>query len=118
MKEALPLKETIQQTVRYLGITRNYRGYRPLILAIELSLEDEDRMLNIMNCIYKPIGDELHCDYRTVERNIRTVINRVWNENEVQLKRLAGDYLKNKPTVSEFIDIIANHVRKTCRIHI
>lgn len=112
------MTETIEQTVRHLGITRNYRGYRQLVLAVWLALEDEDRMLNVINFIYKPVGEQLRCDYRTVERNIRTIINRVWNENDKQLKKLGGDYLQNKPTVSEFIDIIANHVRKTCRIHI
>ncbi len=109
------MQEIIHQTMRNLGITKNYRGYNQLFICVELVLEDEDRMLNAQENVFKPTAEILHCNVMTVERNIRTIINRVWNTDHEILRDYARYNLKYKPSVSEFIDIIANHVLRTCR---
>lgn len=109
------MQEIIHQTMRNLGITRNYRGYKQLFIAVELALEDEDRLLNVQEEIFRPTAEILHCNILTIERNIRTVINRVWGTNSRLLQNYARYNLKFKPTVTEFIEIIVNHVFRTCR---
>ena len=76
------MKQIIHDTMRNLGITRNYRGYYQLFVCVELALEDENRMMNITNEIYRPAAKFLNCNYFSIERNIRTVINRVWRTNQ------------------------------------
>ena len=42
----------IDNRMQNLGITRKYKGYYQLKLAIELALEDEDRLCSVVNnCI-------------------------------------------------------------------
>ena len=38
------MKTTMQKTLRALGIARNYDGYRLIPAAVQLSVEDEDRL--------------------------------------------------------------------------
>ena len=101
----------ISQILRRLGITANYRGHRQLAVAIRLVLEDESRLCAVQKEVYQPIADELCCPLDTVERNIRTVIHRVWHTNKKRLFEYADYELTAPPTVSEFIDILANQAR-------
>ena len=109
--------ETIYQLLHYLSITGNYRGFKQTVVAIKLILEDEDWLLRITDLCDK-VSDILGAPYGTVERNIRTVINRVWKNCPKRLIEIAGYHMYAPPNVSEFLDILANHVRRTCRISI
>ena len=42
--EDFSVKTTMQKTLRALGIARNYDGYRLIPAAVQLSVEDEDRL--------------------------------------------------------------------------
>lgn len=110
------MDEHIEQTLLRLGVTRNYRGYRILCVAVRLVLEDEWRLQNIMEEVYRPTSEIIHCGFASVERNIRTVIHRVWHTDRQLLITMATYKLQLQPTVHEFIDIIANHVRRTYRV--
>lgn len=112
------MKEIIEQTLHNLSVTRNYRGYRCVLIAVELVLKDEDCMVNMGLNIYAPTAAILHCNQHSIERNIRTVINRVWSNNKNRLCSIAGFDLKVQPTVSEFLDIIATHVMRTSRLSV
>ena len=109
------MKEMINNTLHRLSITRNYRGYRILYVAALLVLEDEDRLIFATD-LYREVSKIINCPYTSVERNIRTVIFRVWKTNKNLLLEMAGYPLHVPPCASEFIDIIVNHVRRTCRI--
>lgn len=112
------MEEIIEQTLRRLGITRNYRGYNILKVAVRLVVEDESRIRNVMEGVYKPTSIELKCGYSTIERNIRTIIRRVWDTNSQALQRIATYHMDDYPPTAEFIDILAHHVQKTCRTNI
>lgn len=111
------MREIIEQTLHNLSITRNYRGYRCILIAVELILEDEDRMVNMVQDLYVPTARELHCNVHSIERNIRTVINHVWHTNRKLLVKMSGYDLNAPPNVGTFLDIIVNHVMRTCRLH-
>ncbi|MBQ8894002.1 MAG: sporulation initiation factor Spo0A C-terminal domain-containing protein [Clostridia bacterium] len=112
------MKQTISQTLRALGITANYRGYRQLCVAVKLVVLDEDATISVKKNVYIPTAEILHCNHQTIERNIRTVIDRVWRMNRPYLSEMAGYPLDDPPTATEFIDMIANHVRCTCGINV
>ncbi len=110
------MEKSTLQVLRALGITPNYRGYRQLVMAVQLVLEDEDRFYSLKNEVYLPVANELHCNKHTVERNIRTLILRVWKENKNRLDKVAGYTLTEPPSPGELIAIIASYVRLSCSV--
>jgi two-component system response regulator (stage 0 sporulation protein A) len=101
------MKDTIN-LLYHLGITPSYRGYRQLVLALELLREDEDLLYQTMN-FYTTVAERNHSSCASVERNIRTLATRAWNVNPKLLKRVAGYPLKNKPANAEFLSILLNY---------
>lgn len=110
------MKTEIAYLLHRLGVTGNYFGYRQVLIAVELVLADESRILRICDGVYRPTAEALGCDIRCVERNIRTVVRQAWCKNRKLLTELATFPLIAEPTVSQFIDILANHIRRTCRL--
>ena len=108
--EDFSAKITIQKTLRALGITRNYDSYRMILAAVQLAVEDEDRLRLVTKEIYRPVSILCCCPLANVERNIHTVIFRVWKVNRPLLSQLAGFPLEAPPAVSHFIEMLANHL--------
>lgn len=108
--EDFSAKITIQKTLRALGITRNYDSYRLILAAVQLAVEDEDRLRLVTKEIYRPVSILCCCPLANVERNIRTVIFRAWKVNRPLLSQLAGFPLEAPPAVSHFIEMLANHL--------
>lgn len=98
---------TTSKLLRYLGITRNYRGYQQACLAVGLVKEDPNRLHHIMHEVYYVVAQECSCSPLCVERNIRTIILKSWNCNRSRLCELAGCNLISPPTAAEFIDILS-----------
>lgn len=98
----------IQEHLWHLGVGRRLKGYKMTVLAVNLAIEDEERLLCAQEFLYKPIAAKLNCDFRTVERDIRTVIEHAWLFNPSYLAHLAGFPLAYPPTVSQFLDILVS----------
>ena len=96
----------IQRLLWHMGIGNRLKGYKMIILAVELGVEDEDRLLCVREHLYKPIARKLGCDMHCVERNIRTAINHAWRNNPDYLSSLAGFQLTQPPTVTHFLDML------------
>ncbi|MBR6794423.1 MAG: sporulation initiation factor Spo0A C-terminal domain-containing protein [Clostridia bacterium] len=111
MNENHELKEIIEVTLRRLGINANYRGYRPLCIAIEMVIEDEECLRDIIRRVYIPVAEQLHCNPHTIERNIRTVIARMWKEKKSRYQALTESSDSLYPTSKQFIDAIAFRIR-------
>lgn len=103
---------TLQNTLRELGIPRTYCGYKLTIAAVELGLQDEDRLLSVTKEIYWAVADQCGCDRSHVERNIRTIIMRAWSVNRPLLLDIAGYPLEAPPSVSEFIDMLVSYLQR------
>lgn len=96
-----------------LSITANYTGRRQTAMAIELALQDEDRLSNVTKEIYWVVADSIGCKRCDIERNIRTVSHRAWKEGRQRLIEIARYDLHAAPTASEFISILASHIRRS-----
>ena len=70
----------IEQTLQELHIQKRYCGYRLLVLSTVLALEDENSLTEVESRIYKPVARQYHCKPSNVERNIRTVAKRTWEQ--------------------------------------
>lgn len=102
----------IQYLVRSLGIGATYRGYRYLIIAVSLCLEDEDYLLGISKLLYPKIAEICHTSCGSVERDLRTVVNVCWERGNKQLlQNISPCPLLCKPTTGEFVDILTGHLR-------
>lgn len=100
----------IQDTLRPLGITRCYKGFRHTAYAIKLAVENEDRLESITKGIYMETAVYFNCKWTTVERNIRTAVSRAWKVNRPRLCEMAGYPLTCTPTTSEFIEIVSSYI--------
>ncbi len=100
----------IMGDLRALGVGRQYLGYNITIMAVRMVLRDENRLLCIKQGVFLPLSEKQHCDWRTIERNIRTVIHRAWCVNRQYLGELAGYPMSREPTVTEFVEILSAHV--------
>lgn len=103
----------IRETLRVLGGTHNYLGYRHVEMAVLLVLEDEDRLESVVKDVYMAVADQCGCNWNAVERNIRTLVHRAWKINAKKIVEMAGYPMAASPTASEFIEIVANYVRRS-----
>lgn len=101
----------ILNDLQFLGITPNYRGYRQAAWAVQLALEDEERLCDLAKNIYKPIAQLFFCYPNSVERNLRTISRRAWTLQREHFQALAGHELPAPPTASAFIKILVSHIR-------
>lgn len=100
----------IIRDLRTLGIGRQYLGYNITIQAVRMVLNDENRLLCIKQGVFLPLSEQQHCDWRTIERNIRTIIHRAWSVNREYLGELAGYPMRQEPTVTEFVEMLSAHI--------
>ena len=104
---------SICDELQALGITANYAGRRQAAMAIEPALQDEDRLNHVTKEIYWVVADSIGCKRCDIERNIRTVSHRAWNEGRQRLIEIARYDLHAAPTASEFISILTSHIRRS-----
>ena len=103
----------IQIILRRLGVCTTYKGYKALVLAITLALEDENRLNSITREIYNEVAHQLDSTPSAIEKNLRTVVQRAWRMNPKDLEKMAGYKLEYMPSVSEFLDILFNYIQRS-----
>jgi len=91
-----------------LGIKATYKGFFHGSYAILLSTENMERLLQVTKWLYPEVAKQYRTTPSCVERNIRTVVTMAWLYNPNLLRELARCHLTHKPTVSEFIAILAS----------
>ncbi|MEE0775932.1 MAG: sporulation initiation factor Spo0A C-terminal domain-containing protein [Bacillota bacterium] len=103
----------IKSLLRTLGVTAHLYGFNYLVRATELVMENSDCLLHIVKMVYTVIAEEFQTSSKCVERNIRTAIDICWiHGNRDLLCEIAGYELKQKPTNSQFIDIISAYLSR------
>lgn len=99
--------QTIQQLLRSLGISSQYSGFPQTAYAIQLSIQDPDRLHLITKLIYPDVAGRYRTTWTAVERNMRTVVAAAWKNDPFLLGRLAGARLSHKPTNGQFLSILS-----------
>ena len=98
---------SIQETLRLFGITRCYKGFLHTAYAIQLAVENENRLEAVTKEIYMETAFHFNCTWTAVERNIRTVNGIVWEQNRLYLEKLAGRELPYKPSNAQLLAILS-----------
>ena len=103
----------IQDILRPLGITKCYKGFYHVCFAIQLAVTDEFRLDSVIKDIYMVTASHFDCNWKAVERNIRTVVARAWVVNPDLLSQMAGYPLNGTPSASEFIEIVSSYILRS-----
>ena len=93
-------------------IGKNYKGHREIAYAVQLLLEDEDRLCAVVKEVYIPVAKHFNVEWNAVERNLRTAISRVWRLRRQRLFEIAGYEMEEPPTGSEFLDILLSYAQR------
>ena len=100
------------QLIRQFNITSKYRGYYLIIDAIEIAYKNQHQCLHITKDIYPIIARKHNISSRSVEKNIRTIVEKCWENNRELMQEVAGCKLTCCPTNSEFIDYVSYYILK------
>ncbi len=93
-----------------LGATANYRGFSYTAYAVLLCVQQQDRLLLVTKWLYPDVAKRYGTNWKAVERNIRTVITVVWEQNRAMLEGLARRPLLQRPCAAQFLSILSNNL--------
>ena len=93
-----------------LGVTANYTGFFYTAYAVELCVEQPDRLLLVTKWLYPEVAKQYHTNWKAVERNIRTAANIIWQRNPALLETFAHGPLPRKPPNAQMLAILASAV--------
>ena len=96
--------------IRRLGVTSKYKGYFFVTDAINLAMNYHNKPIKITKDMYPYLASKYKTTPMNIEHNIRTVINVWWEKNKKGMDEIAGYPLADKPTNSEFVDMIAYYL--------
>ena len=117
--KAPDLNAEIHRTLRELGVPAHIKGYRCLVCALELALENEYILECVTKALYPAVAEKCQTTPSRVERAIRHAIERTFDNGDLDvLYRYFGntvDRRKGKPTNSEFLAAVANAIRLNAR---
>lgn len=99
--------EDVYALLRSLGAGANYKGFFPTADAIWLCVQSEDNLTLVTKRLYPEVAQKYGTSWSAVERNIRTIAAVVWERNPVLLAKLAGFPLLQRPSSTQFLDILA-----------
>ena len=108
------LEERITEILHEIGVPAHIKGYQYLREAITLTVEDMDIINAVTKVLYPEVARKFGTTPSRVERAIRHAIEVAWDRGNVEtLQRFFGytvSGIKGKPTNSEFIAMIADHL--------
>lgn len=102
-----------EQLLRRLGVSGKLRGFYYTIYMIERVAKDPMAVLLITKCLYPETAKQFRVSMYSVERNLRTLVHFCWYQGDrAFLEAVAGRYIPQKPTNSEFLDMTAAYLRQ------
>ena len=105
-------EKEIQRVLRTLGVNGSYIGFHQMSFALSRIVQDEMLLTYISKGLYVETASKFGTTVSCVERNMRTLIQIIWNFGDRELlEEMAGRKLEKKPGNGEFIDIIAGYLK-------
>ena len=108
------LEAVVTEVIHEIGVPAHIKGYQYLREAIILTINDMDMINAVTKVLYPQVAKRFSTTPSRVERAIRHAIEVAWDRGDVEtLQRFFGytvSDLKGKPTNSEFIAMIADHL--------
>ena len=111
-----PLESAVTDLIHEIGVPAHIKGYQYLREAILFTLRSADASAGITKVLYPEIAKRFSTTSTCVERAMRRAIEVAWDrgDEEIRQKIFRGTVSANKgkPTNSEFIAMIAEHISR------
>lgn len=111
----VPNPRTVTDLLRLTGVPAHLQGYRYLRDAVQYVLDSGGILCGMTKELYPAIARKHSTEPARVERSIRHAIEVAWNRADLtELHRLFGatiNHSRGKPTNSEFVAMLADHLR-------
>ena len=109
------LECAVTEIIHQIGVPAHIKGYHYLRTAIMLSVNDDEMINCITKLLYPTVAKQYQTTSSRVERAIRHAIEIAWDRGDIDILTKLFSYTvhtgKGKPTNSEFIALIADHLR-------
>ena len=86
-----------------LGLSAKYIGFHCIVIAVEIASDNPRSLTIVTKEIYPQVAEELESNWKAVERNIRSAIRIIWEQNPEEVQRIANFRMEKKPTAAQFI---------------
>ncbi|CDQ39710.1 MULTISPECIES: sporulation transcription factor Spo0A [Virgibacillus] len=114
-KKKQDLEASITNIIHEIGVPAHIKGYMYLREAITMVFNDIELLGSITKVLYPDIAKKYNTTASRVERAIRHAIEVAWSRGNIDsISALFGytiSITKAKPTNSEFIAMVADHLR-------
>ena len=114
VKPELSLESVVTDIIHEIGVPAHIKGYQYLREAIILTIRDMDAINAVTKVLYPEVARKFGTTPSRVERAIRHAIEVAWDRGDVEVLQKFFGYtvsgIKGKPTNSEFIAMIADHL--------
>ncbi len=108
------LEAVVTDIIHEIGVPAHIKGYQYLREAIILTIRDMDMINAVTKVLYPEVAKRFNTTPSRVERAIRHAIEVAWDRGDVETLQKFFGYtvsgIKGKPTNSEFIAMIADHL--------
>ncbi len=89
-----------------LGSGENYIGFFQTAFALTLALTSPTDLCMVSKSLYPETAKRFHTSPAAVERNIRSMAERIWTCNPEALSALSPVPLTHRPTTSAFLALL------------
>ncbi len=118
---SVELERDVSTILQSMGMPAHIQGYQYLRWAIISVVFDPELLRGITKILYPMVAKEHHSTAQRVERSIRHAINMAWLRGDMDvIDRYFGSTIsshRGKPTNSEFIAMIADHLRLQQKVY-
>ena len=108
------LESIVTEIIHEIGVPAHIKGYQYLREAIILTINDMDAINAVTKVLYPEVARKFGTTPSRVERAIRHAIEVAWDRGDVETLQKFFGYtvsgIKGKPTNSEFIAMISDHL--------
>ena len=108
------LESVVTDIIHEIGVPAHIKGYQYLREAIILTIRDMDMINAVTKALYPEVARKFSTTPSRVERAIRHAIEVAWDRGDIEVLQKFFGYtvsnIKGKPTNSEFIAMIADHL--------
>lgn len=105
-------EEEIESLLLDLGAAPQYNGYWLAKYSLVLISREPERLQLVTKWLYPDVGREYQMRDMAVERNIRTMVQKIWETNRPELRRLEGFSREKRPSSSQFLSMLWTHLVK------
>lgn len=95
-----------------MGVPNSYTGVKQAAYAVDFAMKNPESLTLVTKRLYPVVARCDHTTATSVERNIRTIVQIIWENNPASLNAIAGYELKRKPTTSQFIAILVDYLQR------